>query len=698
MFSIFRYIANAFIRLAHQQDSRTPAPSLRGRAGGEAALLGLLVLLFSSCSDMLETDNESMVSNPELNAKTDSVFYALGIAQAMQQVADQYFYIGELRGELVTVDEANTDKNLKELANYSAGMENAYDSSYVFYKVINNCNYYLAHRDSTLKTGSTNVAIDEYIAVAAWRAWAYLQLARIYCGDADGLTIPFYTEPLTSISQIEAKAADPACQKNLSQIVEALAPELELLLSRYPNTLVPSYRAPVLDIGTTNWGASKAINMARIFVPVQVVLGDMYLETAQYDKAAVKYADFLCKYGVVPGACISYRMKDNSTEPDDYSSDFNYIDDNYLNIFENVATPGDVVTYIPMAVSSLNGKTTTIPLAFGYDYYSINQSSHCPRAENVQIQPSRAFYELTDSADFYYYPISYNGQSINTSYPTNVKRYKAGDGRASITTLNSDADNAILYRNPSDTTRVYVSKVRNANVYLYRTSTIYLHLAEALNAMEYTDAAFAILKNGISTYLENLVRKPTLDSEGGIVKNEDGTPRIEPYKYMSQKSVDMLGTTLPFLNAQYREIFNANDVYGIHAHGSCTYNKKENELAQSARGSRATALGSQMNPHYLPDVIIGEKMKEIAGKYNVSVGTSKADSVAAMLDLLCDEYAKELAFEGRRFYDLQRIARHFNEMGIWGDNFGSRWFAKKLSGNKPQKDLLDPRNWYLPFK
>ena len=690
MFSIFRYIANAFIRLPHQQDSRTPAPSLRGRAGGEAALLGLLVLLFSSCSDMLETDNESMVSNPELNAKTDSVFYALGIAQAMQQVADQYFYIGELRGELVTVDEANTDKNLKELANYSAGMENAYDSSYVFYKVINNCNYYLAHRDSTLKTGSTNVAIDEYIAVAAWRAWAYLQLARIYCGDADGLTIPFYTEPLTSISQIEAKAADPACQKNLSQIVEALAPELELLLNRYPNTLVPSYRAPVLDIGTTNWGASKAINMARIFVPVQVILGDMYLETAQYDKAAVKYADFLCKYGVVPGACISYRMKDNSAEPDDYSSAFNYIDDNYLNIFENVATPGDVVTYIPMAVSSLNGKTTTIPLAFGYDYYSINQSSHCPRADNVQIQPSRAFYELTDSADFYYYPKSYSGQTENTSYPTEVKKFKGGDGRASITSESRNIDDAILYRNPADTSKVYVGKVRNANIYMYRISTVYLHLAEALNAMGYTDAAFAILKNGISTYLEDLVKKPTL--------NADGTSKIEPYKYMSQKSVDMLGTTLPFLNAQYREIFNANDVYGIHAHGSCTYNKKENELAQSARGSRATALGSQMNTHYLPDVIIREKMKEIAGKYNVSVGTSKADSVAAMLDLLCDEYAKELAFEGRRFYDLQRIARHFNEMGIWGGNFGSRWFAKKLSGNKPQKDLLDPRNWYLPFK
>ena len=647
---------------------------------------------------MLETDNESMVSNPELNAKTDSVFYALGIAQAMQQVADQYFYIGELRGELVTIDEATTDKNLKELANYSASMENAYDSSYVFYKVINNCNYYLAHRDSTLKTGSTNVVIDEYIAVAAWRAWAYLQLARIYCGNAEGLTIPFFTEPLTSISQIEAKAADPGCQKNLSQIVEALAPELEQLLSRYPNTHVPDFNAPIYGIGTTNWGESKLIDMSKIFVPVQVVLGDMYLETAQYGKAAEKYADYLCKYGVVSGSYGSVRNIEEPKFPEDVTEVFNLIHLTYPDIFRNSANPADVLTYIPMAVSSLNGKTTSIPLSFGYDYYSINHSSDCPRVDNIQIKPSRAFYAMMDSADFYYYPKSYNGSTLNTSYPTEVKKFKGGDGRACVTSSSRYMESSILFHDTNDTSHVYVRKVVNANVYLYRASTVYLHLAEALNAMEYTDAAFAILKNGISTYLENLVRKPTIDSEGNIVLNEDGTPKIEPYKYMSQKSVDMLGTTLPFLSAQYREIFNANDVYGIHAHGSCTYNVKENELAQSARGSRATALGSQMNTHYLPDVIIGEKMKEIAKKYDVNVGTSKADSVAAMLDLLCDEYAKEFAFEGRRFYDLQRIARHFNEMGIWGGDFGSRWFVEKLSGNKPQKDLHDPRNWYLPFK
>ena len=73
-------------------------------------VLGLISV--SSCEDMLMTENDSMVINPELDNKTDSVFYALGIAQAMQQLADQYFFIGEMRGDLVTTT-THTDNNLR---------------------------------------------------------------------------------------------------------------------------------------------------------------------------------------------------------------------------------------------------------------------------------------------------------------------------------------------------------------------------------------------------------------------------------------------------------------------------------------------------------------------------------------------------------------------------------------------------------
>ena len=150
----------------------------------------LILLTLSSCEDMMKPNSDRQNFNAELNAKTDSVFYAFGIAQAMQQLADQYYFQGEMRGELVSTTDY-TDNNLRQLANFSADASNKYDSAYVYYRVINNCNYYLAHRDTTLLTGSTNVTRRETAAVKAYRAWAYLQLARNYG------KVPFFTEPLT---------------------------------------------------------------------------------------------------------------------------------------------------------------------------------------------------------------------------------------------------------------------------------------------------------------------------------------------------------------------------------------------------------------------------------------------------------------------------------------------------------------------
>ena len=48
-------------------------------------------MLFASCSDMLESDSSRQLFDPALDQKTDSVFYAYGVMQAMQQLADQYY-------------------------------------------------------------------------------------------------------------------------------------------------------------------------------------------------------------------------------------------------------------------------------------------------------------------------------------------------------------------------------------------------------------------------------------------------------------------------------------------------------------------------------------------------------------------------------------------------------------------------------
>ena len=53
----------------------------------------------TSCSDMLEADSSRQLFDPALDQKTDSVFYAYGIMEAMQQLADQYYFQNEMRGD-----------------------------------------------------------------------------------------------------------------------------------------------------------------------------------------------------------------------------------------------------------------------------------------------------------------------------------------------------------------------------------------------------------------------------------------------------------------------------------------------------------------------------------------------------------------------------------------------------------------------
>ena len=62
------------------------------------AVLGVCML--PSCSDMLESDSSRQLFDKDLNSKTDSVHFAFGIMQSMQQLADQYVLIGEMRGDL----------------------------------------------------------------------------------------------------------------------------------------------------------------------------------------------------------------------------------------------------------------------------------------------------------------------------------------------------------------------------------------------------------------------------------------------------------------------------------------------------------------------------------------------------------------------------------------------------------------------
>ena len=653
----------------------------------------------TACSDMLESDSSRQLFDPALDQKTDSVFYAYGIMQAMQQLADQYYFQNELRGELVkTTDKAST--HLRNLAAFSADATNKYDSVYLYYKVINNCNYYLAHRDTTLATGNQNVVCNEYAAVASFRAWAYLQLTRQYGA------VPYVTEPVTTIGQINANTTMTAYET----ILRGEADLLEALKARYTDEqlAVPTFgQTSARSVGLLNWGSQqKYIYPSKCFIPLNVVLGDIYLELGEYAKAATCYYQYLRYEGRISTLQIAanyatslklvYSMyspifKDFTEWPIDYDASLNVLRNvfDWDASFDHNPSPGDVISYIPMAVNYTMGKTTDIPASYGYNYYgaggsstiSVNQefnrlsTFHCPQVEDIQIVPSQAYCDSARNAQYYYI----TGVSSVAPFNNIVKSEPLGDARAFLVNQGNGADS--IY--------VYTYKPSTAYIPLYRTATVWLHLAEAVNRMGYPDLAFAVLKNGIHPglslyrYLEVYLK----DEEGNDVLDEKGNPvldmtqsHIDDKYYLTPASYELLTTTLPFLSQENSEIFNSEDVFiGIHA-----------------RGAGVPAAIKDLYSTYRYNTVLEAKIADLNKKFNLGLQAyTKEDYINAMEDLLCDEYAMEFAFEGTRFSDLRRLALHKNRAGTYGGNFGDIWLSRKLENNAAG---ITTQNCYLPYK
>ena len=595
----------------------------------------------TSCEDMFETDSDRQIFDPALDQKTDSMYYTLGILKGLQQVADQYVMLGEMRGDL-TATNVYTETDLRRLADFTADTSNKYDSAYVYYRIINNCNYYIAHRDTSLRTGSRQVTIPEYAEAYAVRAWAYMQLAKNYG------RVPFYTSPIVSIGEANGQIDE----RDLQGICDALAPDL----MKFSGTTVPDYgevSAGVLNSSNSENPVEKMVKSRYAMIPVDLVLGDLFLETHQYEQAARYYFNYLLvnEWPLRQAYIVLSDLRRLLSEkfPSAYSMTLSGYE--WSDIFSST---NDIITYIPLAANRLRGVTTELPRYFGYDFYSTtggDATSNTRYLVERQIDASASYIALSNAQDYYYTPTAPSGGS------TEVRTAQFGDLRRYIT-MNQVTKN--------DSTFSVMIKFNSANVPLYRTATVYLRLAEALNRMGYPDAAFAILKDGINSELTKYV----------MAGDEDDKPSG---KYIRPETETMLTTTIPFLSRENREIFEDN--WGIHSRG--TY------YTQGA-----------FSPYQM-DTIVGIKLAEISSTFNVQRSAyTLADTINAVEDLICDEMALELAFEGCRFGDLTRIARHKNADALYGSDFGNRWLARKLAYKAAglEQRLLDEKNWYLPFK
>ena len=183
---------------------------------------------------------------------------------------------------------------------------------------------------------------------------------------------------------------------------------------------------------------------------------------------------------------------------------------------------------------------------------------------------------------------------------------------------------------------------------------VYLRMAEALNRAGYPAFAYQILASGVNNNVIETEVIPHYSADSTFLRQFD-FPNIR-YQ-LNTPELDAMGSTAANVNT-----------IGIHSRGS--------------------GWASANKYYQMP----------------VDTLLAKTDSLAHIAwqqdmveDMLVDEFALELAFEGTRFYDLMRVALRRGEPAYLADRIYARRGEQNAASMKGEikTDLYNSDNWYL---
>ena len=623
------------------------------------ALMGVASL--TSCEDFFKQESEDVLyaDQEHLNNAVDTVFSVVGILGKLQVIADRTILLGEVRGDLVQLTtEANSD--LREVANFEASDNNRYNVPSDYYAVINNCNYFIAHADTAMRSNRNEIIfMKEYAAVKAIRAWTYLQLVINYG------KVPFVTEPL--LSREEAELAEQSNKADIQAVCSYFINDLATIPERY-NTEYPGY------------STISNIDSRLFFFPLSIIRAELYLWRAtvtgnkeDYRLAALHYFKYINERNGMNSVYPTYSecvyWSPRMTTFTDYSGSLYPIE-------EEVSADAELITMIP--TDNLRSKGTYSELV---NLFNSNDDNDM----KVSISQSQPAEEISSAQVYCQAPET--GTSV--IYVTQqLSEHKTGDLRLA----EAWAEGFERDRFTQEMTETqYITKYGGrrsdgaANVHIYRRTMIYLRMAEALNMAGYPRMAFKILSEGLNNQIIQSDVLPYYDSDGA---KSDSI-------YLSQFDFNPVRYQLITID-DYRTgaAQNNHNMVGIHSRGSGW--TPLNEFYKLPEPEVIMSPDTVIVDPETGDSIFVEPMPLFVKDTPEVI----AEQQAFVDSLILNESALEFAFEGTRYYDILRYAMRQSNPGqamanIIGARLGD---ANRSSMTSIINKLADQRNWYLQWR
>ena len=687
----------------------------------------------TSCEDMLTPD---MNRYAEGFSGKDTIYFYTGILRNVQDMIEQNQLLGDLRSDLVAPT-AYVSDSVSGIINYDRTNANANrdgDNGLLnrsaYYKVINQCNFYLAKVDTSAVKNNIYYMKREYAQVVDIRAWAYIQLVQTYG------RVPFISKPVDNADTGWETNPEGDKWATADNLVDLLKGDLERANAIEHTLGYPQYGE--FSTGNDNF----KVNSSYLRFYSDIILGDLYLfrgaSKQDYVEAAKNYYYFLkeqSRSGVgVTGSYATFGKNTNS------NGSYSFTPNIGTWVSRGLAAASlttENVTLLPSAANSTFGRVMTkVAQIYGFDSNSTNSTSSSGSTsgkvsltvnyKSRQVEPSKAYLNLCAAQNY-----SVTTSDRTTGAPTSVEYYSgAGDARlagtAPIFETKEGGRNRYIVKdapvtnvNASSTAGNYAFKHYKS---IYRLKQIYLRYAEAINRAGYPRLAYAVLNTGLTNKtvpeLGDSIAYDDVAQTKQLVYYVDSAKTTTPYhaaffigvdelrrakaepeyaKFLdftstnwSNVGIHELGTgqtsTMDSLNS-FRLVVYGNTANGGKIKGRIT---QEQERCTALAENEAQNIKRRVR---LPweDVVtpeegegtttpsLEEQRKEYTEIDPVEPLAANPAEINAVETLIADEYALETAYEGTRMFDLIRIARHMNLDSNTAADYGTKWLAWKIA-------------------